>query len=79
MDNIPPDVYEWVKNNIDGGCLEPFLLKHALSYDNLKDLLNGFTLAILYLNQEQFPEEDGKWIRIAMSTILVKALTNIKQ
>ena len=79
MDNLSPDVYEWVKNNIDGGCLEPFLQKHSHDYDNLRDFLNGFTLATLYLNQKQFPEEDWKWIRISISIILVKALIDTKQ
>ena len=25
MDNLPPDVYEWIHNNVDGGFLETFL------------------------------------------------------
>ena len=79
MDNLPPDVYEWVKNNIDGGYLEPFLLRYNINYDNLTDFINGFTLAILYSNQKQFLEEDWKWTRVSMSMILIKALTNHEQ
>ena len=79
MDNLPPDVYEWIHNNVDGGFLETFLQKYDINYDSLKDFLNGFTLAILYLNQKQFPEEDWRWIRISMSLALVKILTNLKQ
>jgi len=75
MDNLPQDIYEWAKKEFDGGYLEPFMQKQNIEYDNLRDFLNGFTIAVTYIKQNQFTEEDWKWLRISISTILVNTLT----
>ena len=48
-------------------------------YQNKVDFINGFTLAVAYLHHEKFSLKDLKWIRIAMSTALVKALTSAEK
>ena len=75
MENLPPDVYEWVKKEFDGGNLGSFLQKYNIEYDNLRDFLNGFTIAVIYTKQHQFPEKDWKWLRISISTVLANLLT----
>jgi len=75
MDNLPPDIYEWIKNEFDGGYLEAFLYNYNLEYDNLRDFLNGFTLAVLYSHREQFTKDDWSWVRISVSAILANILT----
>ena len=77
-DKMPPDIYFWIHNEIDGGDLHPFIdnyKKGGELYQNPADFINGFTLAVAYLNRERFTLEELSWVRIAMSTALIKALT----
>ena len=79
LSDMPPEIYFWINDDIDGGDLEPFLGYYAMKkdlYQNKVDFINGFTLAVAYLHHEKFSLKDLKWIRIAMSTALVKALTS---
>lgn len=75
IDGMPSDIYWWVHDELDGGDLKPFVESYGdQQYQNKVDFINGFTLAIAYLNQEQFTREELAWVRIAMSTALVNTL-----
>lgn len=82
LENMPPDIYFWIQDEIDGGDLDPFITyyvdrakeKEGLFRDKA-DFINGFTLAVAYLNHERFTLEELRWVRIAMSVALNEALT----
>ena len=76
--DMPPDIYFWIQDEIDGGDLDPFMAYYAGRaelFQNKVDFINGFTLAVAYLNHERFTIEELRWVRIAMSTALGKVLT----
>lgn len=78
--DMPPDIYFWIHDEIDGGDLDPFITYYANRaveglFQNKADFINGFTLAVAYLNHERFTIEELRWVRIAMSTALAKVLT----
>ena len=78
--DMPPDIYFWIHDEIDGGDLDPFITYYAnRAVEGLflykADFINGFTLAVAYLNHERFTIEELRWVRIAMSTALAKVLT----
>ena len=74
--NIPPDIYRWAREKFDGGHLVSFLKEYKTKdlYTTLEDFINGFTLAVMYINREQFTQEDRKWVRISVSIIFGEAL-----
>ena len=80
VSQMPPDIYFWIHDEIDGGDLDPFIgyyeerAKEGL-FRNKADFINGFTLAVAYLNHRHFTVEELRWVRIAMSTALAKVLT----
>ena len=80
MDNIPPELYAWVQEKVDGGHLQTFLAEYdSKKYENFSDFINGFTLAITFIHRERFTKEERKWVRISMSIILATALTESSQ
>ena len=80
MDNIPPEIYAWVQEKVDGGHLQTFLAEYdSKKYENFSDFINGFTLAITFIHRERFTQEERKWVRISMSIILATALTESSQ
>ena len=80
MDNIPPEIYAWVQEKVDGGHLQTFLAEYdSQTYENFSDFINGFTLAITFIHRERFTQEERKWVRISMSIILATALTESSQ
>ena len=79
MADMPPDIYFWIHDEIDGGDLDPFIhyyAAHAELFQNKVDFINGFTLAVAYLHHEQFTLDELKWVRIATSALLAKILTS---
>ena len=80
MNNIPPEIYAWVQEKVDGGHLQTFLAEYdSKKYENFSDFINGFTLAITFIHRERFTQEERKWVRISMSIILATALTESSQ
>jgi len=80
MDNIPPEIYAWVQEKVDGGHLQTFLAEYeAQKYENFADFINGFTLAVTFIHRERFTQAERKWVRISMSIILATALTESSQ
>ena len=88
LDDMPSDIYFWINDEIDGGYLDPFIQyyrdkaktrsveEHQEIFKNKEDFINGFTLAIAYLHHERFTLEELRWVRIAMSVALARALTS---
>ena len=76
--DMPPEIYFWIQDEIDGGDLDPFIAYYAQRNDlfqNKEDFINGFTLAVAYLHHERFTTEELAWVRIAMSAALINVLT----
>ena len=79
LENMPPEIYFWIQDEIDGGDLDPFIAYYAQRnalFHNKVDFINGFTLAVAYLHHERFTIEELKWVRIATSALLAKILTS---
>ena len=77
--DMPPNIYFWIHDEIDGGDLDPFIAyyaSHGELFHNKVDFINGFTLAVAYLHHERFTIEELKWVRIATSALLAKILTS---
>ena len=75
---MPPYINDLVEKRF-GEDFELFLIQqHNDSEDglcdNYADFINGFTLAILYLNQDIIPETDHKWLRIKTSMVVGNVL-----
>ena len=80
MNNIPPEIYAWVQEKVDGGHLQTFLAEYdSKKYENFSDFINGFTLAITFIHRDRFTKEERKWVRISMSIIFATALTESSQ
>ena len=87
LENMPPDLYFWLHDEVDGGDLEPFIMyyqnranarsvkEHQELFKIKEDFINGFTLAIAYAHHERFTIEELRWIRMAMSLRLNQILT----
>ena len=76
--DMPPNIYFWIHDEIDGGDLDPFINYYAERnelFQNKVDFINAFTLAVAYLHHERFTIEELKWVRVAMSAALAQALT----
>ena len=44
MDNIPPEIYAWEQEKVEGGHLQTFLAEYdSKKYENFSDFINGFT------------------------------------
>ena len=77
--DMPPEIYFWIQDEIDGGDLDPFIAYYAernALFQNKVDFINGFTLAVAYLHHEQFTIEELKWVRVATSALLATILTS---
>ena len=78
LENMPPEIYFWIQDEIDGGDLDPFIAYYAQRnnlFQNKQDFINGFTLAVAYLHHERFTTEELAWVRMAMSAALINVLT----
>ena len=87
LENMPPELYFWLHDEVDGGDLAPFIMYYqnratARSgkapqelFKRKEDFINGFTLAIAYAHHERFTIEELRWIRMAMSLRLNQILT----
>ena len=78
LEDMPPNIYFWINDEIDGGDLDPFIryyMGRAELFQNKVDFINGFTLAVAYLHHEQLTLDELKWSRIAMSALLANLLT----
>ena len=78
--DMPPNIYFWIHDEIDGGDLDPFMGYYANRakeelFQNKADFINGFTLAVAYIHRERFTIEELRWVRIAMSTAFANILT----
>ena len=78
LENMPPEIYFCIQDEIDGGDLDPFIAYYAQRnnlFQNKEDFINGFTLAVAYLHHERFTTEELAWVRMAMSAALINVLT----
>ena len=78
LENMPPEIYFWIQDEIDGGDLDPFIAYYAQRnnlFQNKEDFINGFTLAVAYLHHERFTTEELAWVRMAISAALINVLT----
>ena len=80
FENMPPELYFWLHDEVDGGDLDPFISYYANKaqdglFQNKVDFINGFTLAVAYVNHEKFTLEELSWIRKALSLMLAQVLT----
>jgi len=71
---MPPYINDFVDEQLNDE-FELFLMRHYNNsenglYENYVDFINGFTLAISYLNQGIIPEADHKWLRIKSSMVV---------
>ena len=72
--SMPPYINDFVDEQLNDE-FELFLMRHYNNsenglYENYVDFINGFTLAISYLNQDTIPKTDHKWLRIKLSMVV---------
>jgi len=77
--SIPPYINDFVDEKL-GEEFELFLMQYYNNNSedgicsNYTDFINGFTLAISYLNRDTIPKADHKWLRIKASMVIGNTL-----
>jgi len=92
MRHIPEHIEDFIVKEIGVEDLELFVMeKYNDSADNhavigskeplckdWADYINGFTLALTYVNRHKLPKTDHRWLRIRMSIFLAEILHKLK-